>query len=76
MVKLLVALSLGLVAASSPAATAQPTKPADKPSTQDPQQKYCLKLERTTGSNVDRSGCRTKDEWRKLGINIDDLLKD
>lgn len=70
--KLLSTVGLGLVFAITTAA-APTTKPADKPGDQ---QVYCLKLERVTGSNVDRSGCRTKAEWRKLGIDVDNLDKD
>jgi hypothetical protein len=70
--KLLSTVGLGLVLAITTAA-APTTKPTDKPGDQ---QVYCLKLERVTGSNVDRSGCRTKAEWRKLGIDVDNLDKD
>ena len=71
--KLLSTVGLGLVLAITTAAAAPTTKPADKPGDQ---QVYCLKLERMTGSNVDRSGCRTKAEWRKLGIDLDNLDKE
>jgi hypothetical protein len=75
MSKLLTTVGLGLVLAATTAA-APPTSPTNKPAGQPAdQQVYCLKLERMTGSNVDRSGCRTKAEWRKLGIDIDDLIK-
>jgi hypothetical protein len=77
MSKLLTTVGLGLVLAITTAAAAPAQKPASKPSSQPgDQQVYCLKLERMTGSNVDRSGCRTKAEWRKLGIDLDNLDKE
>ena len=80
MSKLLTTIGLGLVLAMTTAAASPSSKPAKQaanpPSNQaSAEQRYCLKLERTTGSNVDRSGCRTKVEWRKLGIDLDDLAK-
>lgn len=74
MSKLLTTVGLGLVLTITTAAAAPASKPANKPSSQlADQQVYCLKLDRATGSNIDRSGCRTKAEWRKLGIDLDNL---
>ena len=35
--------------------------------------KYCLTYEKTTGSRIEKTECRTKDDWAELGINVDDL---
>jgi Ni/Co efflux regulator RcnB len=35
--------------------------------------KYCLTYERTTGSRIEKTECRTKAEWAQLGVNLDDL---
>ena len=75
MVKVLVTVGLGLIVAASAAPAAPIAKSGGNTSAQAPETKYCLKLDRMTGSNIDRSGCRTKAEWRKLGIDIDDVLK-
>ena len=36
---------------------------------------YCIQFEPDTGSRISRTECKTKKEWSKLGIRIDDLLK-
>ena len=37
------------------------------------QTKYCLAYEKTTGSRIERTECRTKAEWAEEGIDLDDL---
>lgn len=61
----------GLIATASPAAAAQtPTK--GQP--QAHEKIYCLQLESSTGSRLNRSGCKTKREWALVGIDVDELL--
>ena len=36
---------------------------------------YCVQYEPDTGSRVSRTECKTKKEWSKLGVQIDDLIK-
>lgn len=33
--------------------------------------KYCLTYEKTTGSRIEKTECRTKAEWADEGINVD-----
>lgn len=47
---------------------------AAEPASQD-QTKYCLQLEASTGSHINRTECRTKAEWAQLGIDIDEVIK-
>lgn len=75
MVKLSISIGLGLMIASAASASTPNAQSSNKPASQAQEMRYCLKLERATGSNIDRSGCRTKAEWRRLGIDIDDLLQ-
>ena len=49
-------------------AAAEPTKPAKE-------QKYCLSPGTDTGSNLKRVECRTKKEWRSLGVDLGDDVK-
>jgi hypothetical protein len=66
MVKILTAVGLSLVLASNAAAAA--------PSgTKAPEKKYCLTFKDETGSHLSRTECRTKSEWRQLGIDVDEL---
>lgn len=36
------------------------------------QKKYCMQYEDTTGSRVRRSECKTKAQWAREGIEIDE----
>lgn len=63
-----VVLSLVLAAPAS-VASAAPNKPARD------QQKYCIQYEQDTGSRINRVECKTKAEWAKLGVYVDELTK-
>ncbi len=67
MAKLPWAIGFSLILASG-AATAAPSA---KPGSQD--QKYCVTFQSDTGSHLARTECRTKKEWRQLGVDIDQL---
>ena len=60
----LVAFALGL-AVTATSAHAQSAAPQE--------QKYCIEFKDDTGSHVNRRECRTKKEWKRLGIDVDDL---
>lgn len=62
------ALSLVLAAPASAAAAAPKTAVPD-------QTKYCLEYENGTGSRIGHIECRTKAEWAKLGVDVDELMK-
>ena len=68
MVKLLATVGLGLMFVSSAAAAApndRPVKPAER--------QYCLTFADDTGSHIKRTECRTKREWKQLGVDVDEL---
>jgi hypothetical protein len=73
MVKLLASIGLGLLLASTAAVAApdgRPAKPA-KPA----ERQYCLKFADDTGSHLARMECRTKKEWRQLGVDVDQVIQ-
>ena len=67
----LATIGLGLILASSAAMAATATKPAGKPSADI--QQYCLKFADDTGSHLTRTECRTKKQWKQLGVDVDEL---
>jgi hypothetical protein len=70
MSKLFATIGLSLILASTAAGAAPATKPADKAAQE---KQYCLKFTDDTGSHLTRTECRTKKEWRQLGVDVDDL---
>ena len=48
-----------------------PAYAAPKQATRDQGQKICLQYENDTGSRLRRQECRTREEWQRLGIDID-----
>jgi hypothetical protein len=69
MSKFLVTAGLSLILASTAATAA----PAAKQGAKAPQQKVCIKFADDTGSHLTRTECRTKSEWKQLGVDVDDL---
>ena len=61
----LVAFALGLVLSATPAVAGNSKAPKE--------QVYCLEFKDDTGSHVSRRECRTKKEWKRLGVDVDDL---
>ena len=68
MVKLLATVGLALMLASTAATAAPSAKPA-KPT----ERQYCLTFADDTGSHLKRTECRTKKEWKQLGVDVDEL---
>ena len=62
---------LSLVLAAAPA-SADPAK--DQAAAQD-RTKYCIEVEASTGSRINKTECRTKAEWAHLGVDVDEVLK-
>ena len=60
---LILALPAANAAAASPKAKAQ-----DQP-------KYCFQYEQDTGSRINRLECKTRAEWARLGVYVDDSAK-
>jgi len=69
MVKVLATVGLSLIFA----ATATTAPPAAKPSSDASKQTYCLTFADDTGSHINRTECRTKKEWKQLGVDVDQL---
>ena len=61
---------LSLILTSAPAA-AEPAK--GKAAARD-QTKYCIEVEAITGSRISKMECRTKAEWARLGVDVDEVL--
>jgi hypothetical protein len=36
---------------------------------------YCVQFEPETGTRIHRTECRTKQEWARRGVDIDELIK-
>ena len=70
MSKLVTTLGLGLILASTAANAAPASKPAPKPRTA-ADQTYCIKFEGGTGTRISTTECRTKREWKRLGVDLD-----
>jgi hypothetical protein len=68
MVKLVAIVGLSMILATAAAASAKPSGGTSEP-------QYCIQFEAGTGSRVARTECRTKSEWKKLGVDVDDLLQ-
>ena len=70
MTKLFRAIGFSLILASAAATAAPSAKPDSRRQNSD--QRYCLTFE-DTGSHLARTECRTKKEWRQLGVDVDEL---
>jgi len=71
-----VSVAVSIMFASS-AMAADGSKPADgkKPATADAAVKYCIESEPFTGSKLTKTECKTKAEWAREGVNVDQLAK-
>jgi hypothetical protein len=56
---------------ASPAAAEQSAKA--RPAT--PEKTYCLQYSQDTGSRINRTECRTKKDWARIGVDIDELTR-
>ena len=63
------ALGFGLFVSAAPAAA----QASDGNTVAPKEQIYCLEFKEDTGSHVNRRECRTKQEWKRLGVDVDDL---
>jgi hypothetical protein len=63
-------LTLILAIASASAAPPTPSVTARAQAT-----KYCVRVEPFTGSRVTSTECKTREQWAKEGVNVDDLKK-
>lgn len=68
------AASLGIAAAASPAVARGPADPlatASEAKTIDANKKVCMKMERITGSNIERRVCKTRGQWEAEGYTVE-----
>lgn len=72
--KFLASVALSFILATTAASAAPAGKQGAKPSSEDAGQTYCLRID-ATGSRYSKMECRTKAEWRRLGVDVDDLVK-
>jgi hypothetical protein len=73
MSKLLTACVSGIVIASTAAGAAPRAK--TQPPAKAAERIYCIQFEPQTGSHVAKTECRTRSEWRELGVDVDALSK-
>jgi hypothetical protein len=66
-VRTIVMISASIILTGSPAIAAPKQAPKGQPG-----QKYCLQYENDTGSRLRRQECRTKEEWQRLGVDVNE----
>jgi hypothetical protein len=66
-----IAILTGAALLAVPAAAEQSGKA--RPAT--PEKTYCLQYSQDTGSRISRTECRTKKEWARIGVDIDELMR-
>lgn len=64
-----VAMSLIIAAPAASAAAASPKAKAQN------QPKYCFQYEQDTGSRINRIECKTRAEWARIGVYVDESAK-
>lgn len=47
----------------------------EKPAARSDAKKYCLQYEDLVGSRITKSECRTRQDWAKRGVDLDEYLK-
>lgn len=67
------AIALGTTPSVAQINESQPK--TDKPAAQSDEKKYCLQYDDLVGSRITKSECRTRKEWAKRGVELDDYLK-
>ena len=64
-----IAVLAAVMLMASPAAAQQSGKGRKAPA----EKTYCLQYSLDTGSRINRTECRTKEEWARLGVDVDEL---
>lgn len=73
--KTVLAFTAFALIASPASAGQQPGKNSAKTSGQGQDKNYCIYFEPETGTRISRTECRTKKDWARRGVDIDDLTK-
>ena len=64
---LVAAMALFAAAPAAAGPDAKNQKPAEK--------QYCISYQDDTGSHVARTECHTESDWRRLGVDVDEMSK-
>lgn len=62
-------------AATSPGGASTAPSNSAKPALSE-KTKYCVDVEQLTGSRLNMTQCKTRAEWAKEGVDVDELKKD
>ena len=65
------AVALSVIVAGSPVLAQPLAVPAGAP-VAGPNARYCLKVEASTGSRIERVMCWTRQQWTEQGVDIDE----
>lgn len=65
-------LILAGVATMTAPATAQQSADKNRPQVQE--KTYCFQYTSETGSRINRLECKTKREWARVGVDVDEML--
>ena len=78
MTRSVMALALGTMLVATPALAKGDAvgKAGAKKSVTADQKKYCISYENIVGSRVTKTECKTKTEWAKEDVDVDQLLND
>ena len=68
-------VAMGLVALATQAPAALQTNQVGNSTSAVGEPKYCIQYERDTGSRLNRVECKTKAQWAKQGVQVDQLKK-
>ena len=65
-------LALGMIVAASPVSATSPDRyPLVAPAAP-AHAKYCLRIAPITGSRIETIQCRTREEWARIGLDVDE----
>ncbi|HXG81933.1 MAG TPA: hypothetical protein VNJ05_09050 [Sphingomicrobium sp.] len=65
-------IALGMIATSSPALASTPEPaPTIVAPAGDADTRYCLRIEASTGTLLERIRCKTRDEWASQDVDVD-----
>ena len=68
----MILIALSVIAAASPVSASKPElPPASMAPAAGPEARYCLRIEASTGTILERVRCKTREEWAVLDIDID-----
>ena len=73
---ILIAALAAFVASPAAAASGPQSPPSKDPraaTAKADEKKYCMVIERITGSRVEKTECKTKRQWAWDGVNVDEL---